>query len=400
MQVLFVAPYVPSLIRVRPFQFIRELANQGHQVTLLAAATRGSDAESSAIRAYTSRLEVVRISLAAALRSCLGAALRGDPLQAAVSQAPELDERLHLLLAQDRFDIVHIEHLRAARLVRLLPPHLARLYDAVDSISLLLRRTLRASHSLRQRAIAVLELQRTRAFEGRILAGFDETIVTSPDDAEVLCGLAPTASLRVVPNGVDQVYFQPLAEPREPATLVFSGKMSYHANATAVLDFVRSIFPLIRAARPDVRLTIVGSSPPPEVRQLAQDPAITVTGLVADLRPYVGRATVAVCPMVVKVGIQNKLLEAMAMATPTVATRIGAVGLSARHGQDLLVADDARQFAEHVCGLLADPVWAASVGRAGRAYVQQHHSWKRATETLVILYAQAREKRAKLVRSS
>lgn len=395
MKVLFVVPYVPSLIRVRPYHFVRELTRQGHAVTVLAASIGPSEADADALRSVAERVEVVRVRGTESMGSCLIAALRGQPLQAAVSVTPALRRRLRDLLAEQAFDVVHIEHLRAARLVHDLPGTLPRLYDAVDSISLLLERTLRSSHSLRQRAIAVAELQRTRAFEGRVISAFDEAIVTSSDDAEILARLAPGAALEVVPNGVDQDYFRPLpaSSPRQAGSLVFSGKMSYHANVTAILHFVRTIWPLVRAQRPDARLTIVGSSPTAAVRDLARDPSITVTGEVSDLRPYVGSAAVAVCPMVVKVGIQNKLLEAMAMETPTVATRIGAMGLAAQPGSDFLVADSDDEFARHVVALLGDEDRARQIGRAGRRYVEQQHSWDAATRRLVELYARAAVKR-------
>lgn len=391
MKILFVVPYVPSLIRVRPYHFVRELTRAGHAVTVLAATLGGADADTEALRPLAERVEVVRVRGTESARSCAAAVLGGEPLQSAVSISPALRARLRALLAQEPFDVVHVEHLRAAQLVRDVPPGTPRVYDAVDSISLLLERTLRSSHSLRHRAIAIAELTRTRRFEAAILSAFDETVVTSPDDAEILSRLAPGARVHVVANGVDQDYFTPLRAPREPASIVFSGKMSYHANVTAILHFVRMIWPTIRAERPDTRLTIVGSNPAAEVRGLEKDGSITVTGEVDDIRPYVGRATVAVCPMVVKVGIQNKLLEAMAMETPTVATTIGAIGLSARHGQDLLVAETADDFARNVLDLIGDPERATRVGRAGRAYVREHHSWETASRRLVGFYSRAIE---------
>jgi sugar transferase (PEP-CTERM/EpsH1 system associated) len=394
-KILFVAPYVPSLIRVRPYQLIRELSNTGHEISVLAVNLGRAEVQTGDLRQYCRSLEIVPISVAASLLSGVIAGLRGDPLQSAVCNAPVVDVQLRRLLAQERFDLVHIEHLRSARLVNVLPTEIPRLFDAVDSISLLLERTLHSSHSLRHRIIALLELRRTRAFESRMLPQFDRTIVTSSDDAAVLQRLAPSACLTVVANGVDQDYFYPLGEAREPATLVFSGKMSYHANETAVLHFVRDIFPLIRKVRSDARLWIVGSGPPKRVRELARDPAIIVTGHVPDLRPYVGKAGVAVCPMVVKVGIQNKLLEAMAMATPAVSSRIGAAGLAADAGRDLLVADSPVQFSEQVLELLHDPKRAASIGWAGHAYVQQHHSWARAAQTLETLYGEAVARRVR-----
>jgi polysaccharide biosynthesis protein PslH len=387
-RILFALPYVPSLIRVRPYNFIRALARR-HEVTVLATSMGGEAEDLAALQAFCEAVHLVPFRPGTALRSCARAALRGEPLQAAVCRSPEAERRLRELLVQRRFDVVHVEHLRAAYLGKHIPPDLPAVFDAVDSISLLLERTLQSSHSLRQRVQAAVELRRTRRYEAGILRRFSQVAVTSPDDAATLLGLEADGRVTVVPNGVDLEYFGPVAGPRETATIVFSGKMSYHANATAVLHFVRHILPLIRRVRPDVRVKIVGSRPPASIRALAADPAIAVTGHVPDIRAAIGRSILAICPVTVKVGIQNKVLEAMAMGLPVVSTLAGVGGLAAEPGREILVADDATAFAAQVCRLLADPQLCQRVGMAGRRYVEEHHRWDAAANRLEGLYYQA-----------
>lgn len=389
MKILFVTPYAPSLIRVRPYQFIRGLAQRGHAISVVASELGKAPTDTSDLEQYCESVEIVQTPLSHSLRSCMLAVLRGEPLQSAVCHSPHWDAALAAALQRDTFDVVHVEHLRAARLVKLLPRQLPRVFDTVDSISLLLDRTLRSSHSPKQRAMARLELGRTRVFESRIVRQFDATIATSSEDATVLEQLSEVCHVKVVPNGVDQDYFHPIEAAREPDTLVFSGKMSYHANVTAILHFARDIFPSIRARRPATKLWVVGSKPPRVVQDLARDPHVVVTGEVPDIRPYVGRAGVAVCPMVVKVGIQNKLLEAMAMQTPTVSNPTGLIGIDAQPGTDVLVGHTAEEFAQRVCELLEDPRRAEAVGRAGRSYVQRQHSWPRIVAYLESVYADA-----------
>jgi glycosyltransferase involved in cell wall biosynthesis len=386
-KILFVLPYVPSLIRVRPYHLIRELAAR-HEVRVLAA---GGPGEGAGRRPTTEcgDLEVVPISRAASLRSCAVAALRGEPLQAAVCRSPELSTRLRALVTSERFDLVHFEHLRSVGLSTALAGQLPLVFDAVDCISLLLERTLHGSHSLVQRVIAALELDRTRAFEAKLLARFDAVTVTAPEDQAALRALAPTARISLVPNGVDLEHFQPRPGQPEAATLVFSGKMSYHATATAVLSFVQRVLPRIRLARPDVQLRIVGSDPPRCIRALASDPAIAVTGRVADLPAAVGNAAIAVCPMTVKVGIQNKVLEAMALGLPVVASPLGATGLAAQPERDLLVGQDDDHFAAQVLRLMGDAELRRRVGQAGRHYVETTHRWSTEAERLEQLYRDA-----------
>jgi sugar transferase (PEP-CTERM/EpsH1 system associated) len=396
-KILYALPYVPSRIRVRPYQFIRQLIRR-HDVHVLAVGS-GADTESAAeLLALGARVEIVRIRPLEALRSCTAAAVHGQPLQSAICHSAALSERLSSLVEADYPDIVHIEHLRAARLHASVPRHVPAVYDSVDSISLLLERTLKSSDSIRQRLIAALELRRTRCFERTAVRRFDRVVVTSPEDAAVLEALAGNADIAVVPNGVDLEQFQPAAA-REPATIVFSGKMSYHANVTAVRYFAREIFPLVQARRPDAQFRIVGSNPPSSVRSLASNPAIQVTGYVPDVGAVVGTATVAVCPVTVKVGIQNKVLEAMALALPVVCSPQAVSGLAAVPGQDLLVADDATHFAGVVCQTLDNAEIRQRVGRSGRRYVETHHCWSAAAEHLEDVYAEACSVRTQRLRS-
>jgi glycosyltransferase involved in cell wall biosynthesis len=323
------------------------------------------------------------------MQSCALAPLRGEPLQAAYCRSPEYSAQLRRLVAGGRFDVIHVEHLRAAHLLFEIPRHVPVLYDAVDSIALLLERTLRGSHSLKQRAIAALELARTRMYERRALTRADATIVTSEDDADALRRLAPNAPISVLPNGVDLDYFHPVEAAGQDSTIVISGKMSYHANVTAVLSFVHKTLPLIRQRHPGVRLRVVGSDPPATLRALTRDPLIEVTGYVSDVRPAIQSAAVAVCPVTVKVGIQNKILEAMALGIPVVSTKAGAVGLRAQAGQDVLVGEDDRAVAALVGSLLNDRHLQHEVGAAGRRYVETHHQWERIVDRLERAYHEA-----------
>jgi glycosyltransferase involved in cell wall biosynthesis len=387
-KLLFALPYVPSVIRVRPYQFLRELTRR-HEVVVLASAARREFEDAPALAALGVRVELVPRTAVASARSCAAGALAGLPLQAAIGRSPALQQRLRRLLAAERFDLVHVEHLRAAHLAEAIPPSLPTVYDAVDCISLLLERTRQASHSARQRWLARLELARTRAYEAALVRRFNRVVATSADDADALAALAGGLPVEVVPNGVDLDRFRPLEQPADGNTLVFSGKMSYHANVTAVQYLVREIFPRIQGRHPSARLRIVGSAPPPEVRALAGNPAITVTGYVGDLRAAFVGATVAACPMVVKVGIQNKVLEAMAMQVPVVANSLAARGLQAVAGRDYLLGDDPDAFARQVVRLLEEPRLRSSVGRAGRGYVEAQHQWSVLASELERHYAAA-----------
>jgi glycosyltransferase involved in cell wall biosynthesis len=241
---------------------------------------------------------------------------------------------------------------------------------------------------LKNRLVSLVELGPTRRYEAQLLqsGGFKAFCATSQEDAQALEELAglPKGQVQVIPNGVDLDYFSPPASltARQPDTVVFSGKLSYHANIAAARYLVREIWPLIRQARPQARLLLVGNRPPADLLKLTGQDGIEVTGYVADIRTYLQSATVAAAPMVYSVGIQNKVLEAMACATPVVATGDIKRGVNAQDGRDLYLVPPAQpqEFARRVIELLQNPATAAQMGNAGRLNVVKHYSWQKAAE--------------------
>ena len=306
------------------------------------------------------------------------------------------------------FDVIHVEHLRGARYALAMANRPPRpgvrsapvIWDSVDCISSLFRQAARSSQAWRVRLAARLELRRTERFEGRVVRQFDRVLVTSDADRADLLALAGgadgdsvAARLRVVPCGVDLDYFSPSEEPRDPATLVMTGKMSYHANATAAVRFVQDVMPRVWATSPGARLLVVGKDPPRDVVRLQEAGGgtgrVVVTGTVDDIRPYLRTATLAIAPIQYGVGIQNKVLEALACGTPVVATPQAVSALATRDGQDLVVGRDAGELAAAIGALLGDTDRRKRIGEAGRAYVERHHGWQAAAGRLTDIYHDA-----------
>ncbi|MBZ0298713.1 MAG: glycosyltransferase [Anaerolineae bacterium] len=389
MRILFVTPYIPSLVRVRPYNLLHALVQRGHEVTLLALQPPGESDESlPQLRAWCRAVHIVPLSRTQTLWNGLAALPGTMPIQAAYSRSPEFARVAHDLLQRETFDVAHVEHLRGAVLAEALGD-LPVVFDSVDSIALLFEKVLRDAPGLKSRLIAALDLARTRRFEGQLTDRFQAVAVTSEADRQALIASGSAADhILVVRNGVDLDYFQPLAVARDPQTLVFTGKMSYHANVAAAQDLVEKIMPLVWAEQPATHLQIVGKDPAPVIRVLGEHPNITVTGFVPDMRPYLAGAAVAVSTVRYGVGIQNKVLEAMAMATPVVCSPQACSALSVRDGDDVLIGDTPEHVARHILDLLASSEQRDRLGSAGRHYVEQQHSWDRAATLLEGLYAQ------------
>jgi glycosyltransferase involved in cell wall biosynthesis len=180
----------------------------------------------------------------------------------------------------------------------------------------------------------------------------------------------------VIPNGVDADYFQVSSQVEQDSrTLVFLGRMDYFPNVAGILDFAEKVFPLVRQRVPDARLKIVGSNPVAKIRALEKIEGISVTGFVPDVRPHVAGAAVAIAPLSIARGTQNKVLECMAMGIPVVASVQVAKGVQAEVGRHLLAGADPQDFAAQVVRLLEDARLRKSMAEAARQQVISAHSW-------------------------
>jgi sugar transferase (PEP-CTERM/EpsH1 system associated) len=220
-----------------------------------------------------------------------------------------------------------------------------------------------------------------RAFDVSVAATFDASLFVSQAEADVFCTFAPEIAHKVftVRNGVDFEFFSPdrgYEDPfgGRPHVLVFTGAMDYWANVDGVAWFARQVLPLVRRRVPGAEFYIVGARPTAEVLRLARLPGVTVAGRVPDVRPYLAHAAAVVVPLRVARGVQNKVLEAMAMAKPIVATPQALEGIDARPDQEVLVGKHSEGFAQITASLLAERR-RGTLGHKARAHVVKHHNW-------------------------
>ena len=403
MRVLMILPYTPTLVRTRSFNFLKGLVQAGVEVTL--ATVWENDEEREQLSSWTAQgvdvisAQLTRLDKLGNLAFALPTRL---PLQARYCWQPRLASQIGEVLGRRAYDIVHIEHLRGAEyglyakaILQLRNVRLPMVWDSVDCISLLFEQAAVTSRSIFGRWITRFELGRTKRYERRMVGTFAQTLVTSQSDREALVTMAGQERIQecvtVLKNGVDLEYFSKSDLPKAKDLVIFSGKMSYHANLHAAMVLVKEIMPIVWMKKPHIRVQLVGKDPPYELRKLALDDSrVEVTGTVPNLAVYLQNATIAVAPVMYGVGIQNKILEAMACGTPVITSRQGVSALDTVAGRDLLTAGTAEEFARKIIETLDNAALLAELGENGRLFVEKHHQWKDIIKELLKIYGRGR----------
>ena len=228
-------------------------------------------------------------------------------------------------------------------------------------------------------AVYAREAERLAAAETAIINRVDAAFAVSESEAAIFNARADAdRQCDWFGNGVDIDHFRPRADraaPEPSADVVFTGAMDYRANIDAVDWFVREVWPVVRLKAPQARFAIVGARPAKAVKALDGKNGIAVTGRVSDVRPYIQHASAAVAPLRMARGVQNKMLEAMAMARPVVATSGAAEGIDAREGEEFILADSAAEFAASVLWLMSERKRGDAIGASARARMKAAYSW-------------------------
>jgi polysaccharide biosynthesis protein PslH len=219
------------------------------------------------------------------------------------------------------------------------------------------------------------------AFEAEVAKRADASLFVSKAEADLFRVRSGADNVAALGNGIDTVFYDPAAKIKKlhpifaDPLIVFTGQMDYRPNIEAVADFAHNAFPAIRAAHPETSFAIVGRNPTQAVVDLSMLPGVMVTGAVDDVRTWLNGADVVVAPLRIARGIQNKVLEAMAMAKPVVASTTAAEGIDAIDGQHFMVAKDAADEARIVIDLLGDTKRRLTLGKAAREHVIAHYGW-------------------------
>lgn len=374
----------------RSYHLVRELA-RAHQVYLLAFVQRKiitellGDVETGLQRAqkhleeYCARVQFLpipsdgsRLGMAwLAARSLAGAhpytirwLLSGTARRLATDWNASID-----------FDVVHLDTLSLAPYRNIFTRGAKSLDHHNIESEMMLRRARIETHPLK-RLYFRQEGLRLQRYEQRVCPQFDLNITCSTLDTERLKRLSPELRATEVPNGVDTEYFRPGGEQERPLSLVFAGNLSWYPNAAAMLFFAESVWPALKKELPGVSMDVIGANPSPRLLTLAaRDKDFRVRGFVPDVRPYINRAALYVCPIRDGGGTKLKILDALAMGKAIVAHPIACEGIGVRDGHDVLFAREPGEFVRTIARLLGSPQTRQQLSDNARLLAEASYSY-------------------------
>jgi sugar transferase (PEP-CTERM/EpsH1 system associated) len=396
-RILFICHRVPFPPKrggkIRPFNIIRHFTQEGHRVTVasLARSARELD-ESSGLAEHCERMMIEVISKPLAAAHMLARLPTLAPSSFGNFYSPPLARRVRRELASKHYELI-FGHCSSVA------PYVAGVQGAVKILDFGDMDSQKWREYARYKPFPIsagfwLEAVKLERAEARLARQFDLCTCTTRAELATLQSVAPGVRSDWFANGVDSGFFQPVSG-YDPNLIVFVGRMDYYPNQQAVREFCVEILPRLRTHRPALRFEVVGAEPPPAILELGNLPGVTVTGSVADVRPYVTRAALSVAPLTIARGTQNKILESMAMGVPVVCSVQAAAGVDAIAGEHLLTASGAEEYASAIRSILDSPAVRERLAAAARERVLTYHAWASSMRRLDNLVAEAFEGRGR-----
>ena len=380
MNILYLAhriPYPPDKgDKIRSFHQIRHLSKK-HRVHLVCMVDDSEDVK------YIPKLQRICESVYGVYQSkvtmnckSLLAVVTGDPLSVRSFYSVEFQRRVNVLLSSEPIDLIFLYSSAMAQYVKK-ERSIPKMMDFVDvdseKWSLYVK-----FHQFPLSWVYQLEAQRLAKYEEEVANSCDCSLFVTNNEAEKLRERVKGRPISVITNGVDLDFFQTSGKPtpqESPPRLIFVGAMDYFPNIDAVNFFSTEIFPIVRESIPDIRFTIVGRNPSSKVKLLETIPGITVAGGVKDIRPFLEQAWVSLAPLRIARGIQNKILEAMAMGLPIVGTSQAFEGMNLSSDDGIRVANSPEEMAGEILQLLNNSQLRMACSRQVRRYVERCHRW-------------------------
>jgi sugar transferase (PEP-CTERM/EpsH1 system associated) len=377
MTILYLASRFPFPLekgdKLRAYHQIRELSKQ-HQIILACTSDVAvSDADLNELKPYCKKILIHFLGKKEIGLNLLKGVFNSKPFQVNYFFNYAFANKLITICSEQQVEMIFCQLLRMAPYAALLPVK-RKTIDYMDAFGKGYERMANAANVFKG-MIYHIEKRRLIKYEDRIFNQFNFHSIISEQDRKVL-HVKEKEKVSVIANGVDLEYYSPKSTVTK-SYLLFSGNMAYPPNIEAVSFIVKKVLPLVWKIMPSLKFYIVGATPTDEVKKLAED-RVVVTGWVDDVRPYFEAASIHLAPMLISIGLQNKILQAMAMGVPNIVTSMANNAIGAQHKIHLHTANTASEFCNSILELIEQPTHAAKIAANAKQFVRTNYSWQAA----------------------
>jgi sugar transferase (PEP-CTERM/EpsH1 system associated) len=369
--------------KLRAYHQIKELSKT-HSITLIALTDQRISKKSiESLRPLCHEIHVFRLSLVSILINVFFSLFNGKPFQTGYFYSSKIAYRIKAILKDVKPNHIICQLVRVSEYVKNYH-NCPKTIDYMDALSKGMERRVKKS-PFYLKWLFKSETNRLKLYEQSIFDYFENHIIISDQDREYIMH-PDRKSITCIPNGIDDSFFDNLNYTRD-SDLVFVGNMSYSPNIEAVQYISKEILPLLDTSNP-IKLLISGANPSSVVLRLSRhNPHIKTTGWVDDIRHSYLRGKIFIAPMFIGTGMQNKLLEAMALGVPCITTPLANNAIKAIHNESILVASNAAEFANQIQSLLKDPSLYQKIALGGQEFVKSQYSWEKSANLLADLIA-------------
>lgn len=357
--------------KLRAYYQIKELSKE-HEIHLFCLNYKDEEEKAKQeLYKYCKTIHIEKLNLFTSLWRVAFSLLSAIPFQTAYYNSCRAKKRLCEFVDKNEIDVCYFQFVRLAPFAKRIKQK--KVLDFQDTLSVNMKRRADKSNLI-SRLIFSYEAKKLAKYEAKMFKCFDALTIITEADRELL-KTDRKDEVSIIANGVAESYFEYPQRENKPFDLLFSGAMSYAPNIDAAEYLIKEIMPIVWQERPDVKIAIAGGGAPTSLQKLANE-RVVMPGWVDDMKEYYSQSKVFIAPMQIGTGLQNKLLEAMAMNMPCITSPLANQALKAKDKTEILIANNAKEYADCVLRLLDNPTLAKEIADAGKDYVYQHYSWK------------------------
>lgn len=365
--------------KLRSYHQIKELSKEC-EVHLVSLTNKSiSEKNKSELDNICKSVSVFKLNILQSGLSLVKALFNKKPFQVALFYNKNIHSSIKKTIREINPDHIYCQLIRCAEYVKE-EYDIPKTIDYMDVLSKGIERRISTSPFYLKKILKT-EAERLKIYENIMYEYFDNHAIISSQDQELIYHVS-RENIEIIPNGIDTHFFSPNKKIEKKYTLLFNGNMQYQPNVKSAIYIVNHILPLVQEKYPEVTLLISGTSPTNEVQELASD-SVVVSGWMDDIRDAYNQASIFIAPMQIGTGLQNKLLEAMAMELPCVTSKLANNALNAAPNEEILIGNSKEEYAKLIIQLIENTKEKIELGKKGQSYVRNNFNWTSSTKKLI-----------------